>query len=565
MPLRAIKPGQLRAGRSCANLGGRALVAVGAVLCAGLARGAPLPALPLHRFSAKTRRFFAPGDPVAPQALNGDPGTFPSGGIALASASDSAVWLATPTGLKRYDPAANPRNRWQYFAGQRWLPDNSVLALAPDSTGGMWVRTATGVAHIELRKMTLEEKTVPFEQRIDERHNRHGLVADSKLTRPGDLASSTPEPNDNDGLWTSIYGAAECFRYAVLKEAGGAAADALARAKRSVEAVLFLEQVTGRSGYPARSYVVSGEPHPSEGRWHNAPSGGYAWKGDTSSDEITGHFFLYSTAYDLLPDPELKRRIAGAAARISDHILTHGYTLTGLEGKPTTWGNWSPAYFASTTGACAGPLNGLELLSYLKSAAHITGEARFESEYRKAAVDLGYAKLGTRYLDLCHEINYSDEELAMLTFYQLFRYETDATLIALYREALGQWWRNMQREENPLWTFIYLFANPGARADLEGAVGTLERIPMDLIDWTVLNSHRSDIRLDGGPDRFGRPQTTLPLAPDERPVMKWNGDPFVVDGGNDGATEDDGAFFLLPYWLGRYHGLIEEPHAKRAK
>jgi hypothetical protein len=48
--------------------------------------------------------------------------------------------------------------------------------------------------------------------------------------------------------------------------------------------------------------------------------------------------------------------------------------------------------------------------------------------------------------------------------------------------------------------------------------------------------------------------------PGERPVMKmkWNGNPFRIDGGNLGRTEDDGAFFLLPYWMGRYLGLLLE-------
>jgi hypothetical protein len=38
--------------------------------------------------------------------------------------------------------------------------------------------------------------------------------------------------------------------------------------------------------------------------------------------------------------------------------------------------------------------------------------------------------------------------------------------------------------------------------------------------------------------------------------MKWNGNPFIVDGGGAGRSEDDGGFFLLPYWLGRYHGFL---------
>jgi hypothetical protein len=39
--------------------------------------------------------------------------------------------------------------------------------------------------------------------------------------------------------------------------------------------------------------------------------------------------------------------------------------------------------------------------------------------------------------------------------------------------------------------------------------------------------------------------------------MKWNGDPYELDGGGDGRQRDDGAFLLLPYWMGRYHRFIE--------
>ena len=43
---------------------------------------------------------------------------------------------------------------------------------------------------------------------------------------------------------------------------------------------------------------------PHGGEWHWTPDGRYYWKGDTSSDEIVGHFFIFSIAYDLLPDRE---------------------------------------------------------------------------------------------------------------------------------------------------------------------------------------------------------------------------------------------------------------------
>ena len=143
----------------------------------------------------------------------------------------------------------------------------------------------------------------------------------------------------------------------------------------------------------------------------------------------------------------------------------------------------------------------------------------------------------------------------MLSYYPLFRYEKNPELLRVYREGLEQWWVNIQREDNPLWIFIYAFCNPGKRVPLEGAARTLYRIPMDLIRWSVKNSHRRDVPIDTFPERHNRLQTSRLLPPDERRVMKWNGNPFQLDDQSGGRGEDDGAFFLLPYWLGRYHGF----------
>jgi hypothetical protein len=481
----------------------------------------------------KFRTFYSLSDPRLPPALK------QPGATLRALASDGAVWCGTPHGLTRVDPKAAPRDRSQYFAGKRYLPDDEVRQLAADNAGGMWVRTRTGVSHIELRPMTLSAKAALFEQRIHARHDRHGLVSPSNLRVPGDLSTNQMRDDDNDGLWTSMYAAAECFRYAVTHSP-----EALANATRSTEAVLFLEEVAGKRGFPARSYIRKGEPMPDSGEWHWTPDGQYYWKGDTSSDEIVGHFFLYGVAMDLLTDAALKKHIAETAARIMDHILDHGYYLIDVTGKPTTWGRWSPAYFKQEPGDSA--LNSMELLSFLQTAAHITGSARYLKEYRKAAIDLGYARQAARYKELRQEINYSDEELAMLSFYNLFRYETNGELLdRYYRPALNEWWENIVREENPLWTFIYTMARPDTPVDMQSAVRTLYRMPIDTIEWTVKNSNRAELMRDA---------TLVP--PDERPVMKWNSNPFDIDGGSDGRGEDDGAAFLLPYWMGRYHGYL---------
>jgi hypothetical protein len=169
---------------------------------------------------------------------------------------------------------------------------------------------------------------------------------------------------------------------------------------------------------------------------------------------------------------------------------------------------------------------------------------------------LKYADWITRLNEFRQELNYSDEELAMLPYYCVFQYEKDPAMLKAYRAGVDEWWKNIQREANPLWTFIYLTGKPDAKVDLAEAAWTLYRMPMDMIQWTVRNSHRADIVWAAAPDRFGRREALTLLPPDERPVMKWNGNPFVVDGGGDGKGEDDGAAFLLPYWMGRYHKFV---------
>lgn len=465
-----------------------------------------------------------------------------------AKSTDGATWKGTSTGLWRTDPKATPENRRRYFASRRWLPDDNVLSLAPDAKSGMWVRTQSGVSHIEFRPLTLTQKADQFEERVRLRHIRHGFVSSSGLAEPGNLATNRTSTSDNDGLWTAMYAAGECLRYAFTKSPA-----ALESARNATLAILKLEQVTGKPGLPARSYITPGEQRPRDGIWFPSPDGSLIWKGDTSSDELVGHYLIFALAYDLLPDPALKTQIAATTRRLTNLILDNGLTLPDIHGLPTYWGRWDKEYFQSERGADDSPLNAIEILSFLKVAHHITREPRYEAMYRKLAIDEGYAAISTRYRDHGQTVNYSDEELAMLSFYPLFLYEKDPQLLAPYRKALDRWYENMARQKNPLWNSIYKVGQPTVKVDHAASLWTLERIPMDLISWTVKNSHRDDIQLEAKSDRFRRPQAKNLLPADERPIMKWNGNPFQIDGGNAGHSEDDGAFYLLPYWMGRYH------------
>jgi hypothetical protein len=155
-------------------------------------------------------------------------------------------------------------------------------------------------------------------------------------------------------------------------------------------------------------------------------------------------------------------------------------------------------------------------------------------------------------------INHSDDELAFLSYYPLLRFEADPGLRTVYEQSLERSWQIERPERNPLWNVIYAAGTAAKSFDRAEAVRTLREIPMDTIAWSVRNSHRSDVPIDPLSDRFRRAQALVVLPYDELPMSKWNGNPYVLDGGNGGRTEDDGAYFLLPYWMARYHKLIDE-------
>ena len=94
--------------------------------------------------------------------------------------------------------------------------------------------------------------------------------------------------------------------------------------------------------------------------------------------------------------------------------------------------------------------------------------------------------------------------------------------------------------------------------DLKISLDELQQIPMDLITWRMENSHRWDLPQDQLNDRFGKPQAIRPIPTPERGISKWNYNTYQYDAGSGGFSEDDGAFFLLPYWMGRYHGYFTE-------
>jgi hypothetical protein len=450
------------------------------------------------------------------------------------------------------------RGRWHVFAGPRWLPEGAVQAVWPGADGGVRVRTASGRVRLYLRHLTFAEKAAWYEAQVAARHERRGYVAACRLQRVGDLSSAVRYATDNDGLWTAMYLAAQCYCWAVTHNP-----EARRRARQAMQALLDLQRVTPIEGFPARALVYDGEQvlrsDPDRCEWHafvlpDSRSG--QWKGDTSSDEIVGHVYGLSLYYDLAAAEE-RGAVSAALASIADHVLEHGYYLVDVDGAPTTWGIWAPQdlnadpYRMGDRG-----LNALELLALLRAAHHVTGSQRYLGAYHDLIARHGYA---LNVVDQRHtvpgHVNHSDDELAFLAYYPLLKYEDDASIRALYERGLERAWQHVRPEACPLWNWIY-GASTGRPCDADAAREALADIPLDLVTYHVDATDRLDVVVRPYRDRHGRPQAERPLPWLERPPMQWNGNPYSLLGG-DGRAEEAGTVYLLPYWMGRYYGFVE--------
>lgn len=459
---------------------------------------------------------------------------------------NGTVWVGTSFGLCELR-----EGRWHYYQGQRWVPNDDIRSLAAGPDGSLWLGTPDGVGKIYGRWMTLEQKADLVNDVVQKRHERDGYIDFIDLPAPRDFSSWTYEASDNDGLWTSIYLAAESFRYAVTGDP-----EARQNAKKCYDALKRLEQLTGIMGFPARAAVRRDSTNvaKSGGEWHQStvdPS--WEWKGDTSSDEVDGHYFAYAIYYDLVADDDEKRDVAALVERITDHIIDHDYYLVDLDGKRTRWGVWNPREINDDpTWAEEHGLNALEILSHLKVAIHMTGGERFKAAYREL-IDKYHYHLNTISQKILPpgSVNHSDDELAFLAYYPLLLYEDDPRLLAVYLKSIERSWQIERPERSPFFNFVYGAATK-ADFDLEESIEELKGMSPDLLDWGVSNYQRSDVQAKLAAGEI----FTLPF--ENRNMRRWNANPYNLDWGGGGYSEGDGAYFLMPYWMGRYHGFIVE-------
>ena len=465
-------------------------------------------------------------------------------------------YIGTDIGVGIHDGA----KRHFYVAGY-WLPDSRVTAIAESNDGStIWVGTENGVSRIETVMMTLREKADNFVA-LTEKYNVRdiGFVANRFIDNATDFDTGEVEISDNDGLWTGTYMLSQAFRYAVTGEE-----EALEISRRSMKAMLYLMKITGIPGFTARAIRRPGERGFGNGHpeWHlvTDETGEVEWKGETSSDEMSGHFVPAAVYCDFCATPEEKAEIRDALCAIVDHIMTHNYRLCDIDGLPTTWGNWNPddlnrndRWFNERG------VNSFELLSFLKILDHLGADKKYHDEYVRLVSKEHFAVNAMRRKLDDARTNHIDDHLGFLTTIPLMMYETDPDILQYYLIGLREHWEYERTERNPFWNILYA-AYTDECSDLDLGINSLCELPMETMEIPIYNSVRNDLVWDyEGQERFGEdPQLAVPLPYDEKPFATYDHNQYLADRTWGGYRIVEGTFYLMPYWLGRYYGLIGE-------
>lgn len=470
----------------------------------------------------------------------------------LAHGFDGDIWIGTQRGAVRMTG-----KEWHYFGADLWLPDNHVNDIGVDGKT-VCIATNGGLAVIRYEPFTLLKKSAFYEKHLNEwGHKRLGFIH-TIYKKNGEWVR---EVSDNDGGHTATYLAAMCYKYAVTGDEA-----ARKEAVESFMAMLWLERIVPVEGFFARSIWSATADRDERGRqgsgglpakWYPTPDGKWFWKGDTSSDEVTAHFYAVSLFYELAAKGREKELAREHLERIASYILKCGWTLHDMDGKPTRWGRWNPEYLLRPYGYVDRGVNGLEALAFMKTVYSLTEDKKFLDGYNQL-INWGYHTLTIRQKNVFppETIAPWDDNLAFESYYTLMRYADDPALRSVYLRSLERTWEVKRMEHIPWFNFAY-GAITGNDCDEEQSVKHLREWILDPVEYNYSNSHRDDLFVEPGYTSYEGGKKAV--SPREMAVSRGSRRAVVLDGGMNGNRIMEPTGFIRDYWMGRYHGFIKAP------
>ncbi|MEW6200383.1 MAG: hypothetical protein AB1546_00280 [bacterium] len=393
------------------------------------------------------------------------------------------------------------------------------------------------------------EKAQIFEKKLHELHDVNGMIlSDIRIYTGQDGSTWTVPGYDDSAYWTGNYLLAECLRYAVTKDP-----EAKENAARSARALIRLTQVSSKPGLLVRGYMDASMSDrfrltPNHSEYTYVTPDGIKYIGlDASVDQLIGAIQGFHYACRYLDDDALRAEIKTAVASVLDHIIEHNYTMEDLDGKPTTWGVFTPGRTIET-------LHAFLILVVFRVGAYITGEKRHEDAYWYLYSDMKYGKKA-RIANMLASLNRSDDAMEFMGYINVFQVEDNHEARKVYLSSLRRTWDKKVKTHDKaflnLIAYHYLEDLPDNEEVLRQAIEQIRNFP------TMKEHHTVDY------SSYPRHNPKLPNPIQFRPVdcgYYWTADTFetVYVKPPEYLQISPGHDFLMVYWLARHWGYLNE-------
>ena len=322
----------------------------------------------------------------------------------------------------------------------------------------------------------------------------------------------------DSALWTGAYLAAEALRYNVTQSA-----DALNNVKSALAGLKALADVTGDNRL-ARCMVLASSPYAasissqeSSNTINQSPP--WIWVDNTSRDQVVGAFFGLGVAYDLVNDATVKSDISALVTRLIGYVDQH---------------LWSPNNDITNTFL----VRPEELHMLLVVSSHVGNKV--SGPLLLPGIDTGVD------VDVLSDSSYYKFNLDYMSFYNLVRLGNDSSFLSAYQIV-----RNYtSSQQNAFFDMI-----DGA---LQGANSARDTEARSLLDQWLLRPVRDPYINLANTVKVCGSEACSPVPVAQRPPADfiWQVDPFQLTGGATSQIESPGIDYILPYWMGRYYGVI---------
>ena len=385
-----------------------------------------------------------------------------------------------------------------------------------------------------------EADALAISQNIIARHMPHDQIVDPIFERPDNENIVAYTRCGDAAIWTGHYLAAESFRYRVTKSP-----DALNNMRRALAGIRYLSEVTG-TGLLARCTFPVDSPWAtsfSQEEQHNGVYTGtvdgkpYFWVGNTSRDQYIGVFFGLSAAYDAADDEALRSAISYFATNLLNFLLDKDWLVRMPNGSIST----------TFVGRADQQLSLLQIGRKLNPR-------RFDSVYDwNAWLKVSAVGVPIAVETLEPHDSYFKFNLDVATFYSLITGGGSGFLVGRYRDAYDVLRRTLDDHGNAHFNVIdYAINGPNQARD--------EETRFLLNEW--LRRPRRDFPIDNrgkyaacGENRACQP---LPVVDRITTDFLWQRSPFQLYIESHGFIEGPGIDYILPYWMGRFYGVITD-------